>query len=66
MYKAIVMLLIPIVFNVVIGMCKHTAAINTTSIKEHGLVVTYKDRQTYVQSKGTRIAVLHYETNKAQ
>lgn len=66
MYKAIALLIIPIIFNVVIGMCKHIAQDTKTNIEEYGLVITYKDKQPYVQSKGTIIAILNYESNKTK
>ena len=44
-YKIIVLLMIPILFNVVIRMCKHNTESHKTTIEEHGLVITYKNTQ---------------------
>jgi hypothetical protein len=66
MYKAIFILIIPILFNTMVGMIKHNAEGIKTHIEEHGLVVTYSDGQPYVQSRGTIVAVLNYESNKRQ
>jgi hypothetical protein len=65
MYKAIVLLIIPILFNTMIGMIKHNAAGIKTVIEETMLIITYKDNIPYVQSRDTDIALLNYENNKS-
>jgi hypothetical protein len=65
MYKTIILLIIPIIFNTIIGMIKHNAENNKTSIEELSLIITYKDDQLYMQSRENTIAIDNYETNKA-
>jgi hypothetical protein len=66
MYKAIFILIIPILFNTIVGLVKHEAERCKATIEEHGLVVTYSDEQPYVQSRESTFAMDNYESNKAQ
>jgi hypothetical protein len=64
MYKAIILLVIPIAFNVVVGMVKHNAQSNKKSIEDHSLVITYRNKEPFVQCKDSALAIENYEINK--
>jgi hypothetical protein len=64
MYKAIWLLIIPIIFNTILTMIKHAAERNKTELEYDSLTVSYKDGQVYLQSKDTTWAIARYTYNK--
>jgi hypothetical protein len=64
MYKAIQLLVVPIVFNVVLGMVKHEAQSSKQEIEDNCLHITYVDKQSYVSCRDTTSAIKKYEINK--
>jgi hypothetical protein len=66
MYKAMWLLIIPIMFNTIIGMVKHEAEKDKKKLEEESLTVSYKEGQVYIQSKDTKGAIARYTENKNQ